>query len=111
MCSHCSAKDVLTILITYSDLSYHSDELLQAVELWTERRLGRLSPQGLSMVLWALAYTGNHSIRLIETAAEACSTMVDDFTPQQLARVMWSFGKVTREKGSTTLPFSALDGP
>lgn len=87
-------QDVLTILITFSDLGFRSEEMLEAVELWTERRLNRLSPQGLSMTLWAFAYTGYRKPALLSTAVQACASLVEEFSAQQLARILWSFGKV-----------------
>eukprot|EP00873_Tetraselmis_striata_P017633 jgi/Tetstr1/437897/TSEL_026528.t2 len=87
-------EDVLDILISFHELRFQADSMLEAVEQWADRRMGRLSPQGLSMTLWSFAFTGHANATLLSTAAGACAAMAEEFSPQQLARVLWSFAKL-----------------
>lgn len=71
-----------------SALGQQPAELLEAIEGWTDRRLGALGPHGLSMALWSFARLGaSPSSSLLEVAAESVHRQLPSFTPTQISRV------------------------
>jgi hypothetical protein len=108
--------DVLRTLSAFQQLGLEPPRgLLDAAEACADARLARLSPQALSIALWAIAHQGRCTPQLLQTADEAVTARAAEFDGPQLARIAWAFAHLGHDPGSDIMRRAAealeRDGP
>ena len=92
-------EDIARVIGAFDQIQIQPEALLMVVEEWADRRLAALSPQALALALASFVRLGNHSPRLLQTAASCARSKATQMQLHELSTVLWAFARLEFDPG------------